>query len=41
MPNKANPKDILGINARNSLYVSRNSRKAKAIAHSKYATKIL
>jgi alpha-L-glutamate ligase-like protein len=41
MPKKANPSDLLGINARNSLYVSRNSRKAKAIARSKYATKIL
>ncbi|MBU1033977.1 hypothetical protein KKI22_03490 [Patescibacteria group bacterium] len=37
--NKA--KDLLGINARNSLYLSRSSGKAKAIVHSKYATKIL
>jgi alpha-L-glutamate ligase-like protein len=41
MTKKANASDLLGINARNSLYVSRNSRKAKAIARSKYATKIL
>jgi alpha-L-glutamate ligase-like protein len=41
MPKPANASDLLGINARNSLYVSRNSRKAKAIARSKYATKIL
>ncbi|NMA29489.1 MAG: hypothetical protein GX943_00270 [Candidatus Pacebacteria bacterium] len=41
MSKKANASDLLGINARNSLYVSRNSRKAKAIARSKYATKIL
>lgn len=41
MIKKANASDLLGINARNSLYVSRNSRKAKAIARSKYATKIL
>ncbi len=34
-------KDLLGINARNSLYLSRSSNKAKAIVHSKYATKIL
>jgi hypothetical protein len=32
-------KDLLGINARNSLYLSRSSNKAKAIVHSKYATK--
>ncbi len=37
--NKA--KDLLGINARNSLYLSRSSNKVKAIVHSKYATKIL
>lgn len=37
--NKA--KDLLGINARNSLYLSRSSGKVKAIVHSKYATKIL
>lgn len=37
--NKA--KDLLGINARNALYLSRSSGKAKAIVHSKYATKIL
>lgn len=37
--NKA--KDLLGINARNSLYLSRSSGKSKAIVHSKYATKIL
>ena len=36
-----NPSDILGMNARNQLYVSRNSRRAKSICHSKYATKIL
>jgi hypothetical protein len=41
MTKKATASDLLGINARNSLYVSRNSRKAKAIARSKYATKIL
>jgi len=34
-------KDLLGINARNTLYLSRSSKKAKAIVHSKYATKIL
>jgi len=33
--------DLLGINARNSIYISRNSRRSKAIARSKYATKIL
>ncbi len=37
--NKA--KDLLGINARNALYLSRSSGKAKAIVRSKYATKIL
>lgn len=37
--NKA--KDLLGINARNALYLSRSSSKSKAIVHSKYATKIL
>lgn len=37
--NKA--KDLLGINARNSLYLSRSSNKVKAIVRSKYATKIL
>lgn len=37
--NKA--KDLLGINARNSLYLSRSSGKVKAIVRSKYATKIL
>lgn len=36
-----NPSNILGINARNQLYVSRNSRRSKSICHSKYATKIL
>ena len=41
MTKQATASDLLGINARNSLYVSRNSRKAKAIARSKYATKIL
>lgn len=35
------PKDILGMNARNRLYVSLNSRKAKSICKSKYATKLL
>jgi alpha-L-glutamate ligase-like protein len=34
-------KEILGINARNSLYLSRSSNKAKSIVHSKFATKIL
>ena len=33
--------DVLGMNARNSLYTSRNSRRAKALVGSKYATKIL
>ncbi len=37
--NKA--KDLLGINARNSLYLSRSSSKVKALVRSKYATKIL
>ncbi len=37
--NKA--KDLLGINARNAIYLSRSSNKSKAIVHSKYATKIL
>ena len=32
---------LLGVNARNSLYISRNSPRSKAIARSKYATKIL
>ncbi len=36
-----NPSEILGMNARNQLYVSRNSQRAKSICHSKYATKIL
>ncbi|MBD3250601.1 MAG: hypothetical protein GF381_03475 [Candidatus Pacebacteria bacterium] len=35
------PSKILGMNARNQLYVSRNSRKSKSICHSKYATKVL
>ena len=34
-------KDLLGINARNSLYLSRSSGKSKSIVRSKYATKIL
>ncbi len=34
-------KDLLGINARNALYLSRSSGKAKSIVRSKYATKIL
>lgn len=34
-------KDLLGINARNALYLSRSSGKAKALVRSKYATKIL
>lgn len=38
---KSKAKEILGINARNSLYLSRSSNKAKAIVRSKYATKIL
>jgi len=37
--NKA--KDLLGINARNALYLSRSSAKVKSIVRSKYATKIL
>ena len=41
MANRPKITDLLGINARNSLYISRNSRKSKAIARSKYATKIL
>lgn len=41
MANQPKITDLLGINARNSLYISRNSRKSKAIARSKYATKIL
>jgi alpha-L-glutamate ligase-like protein len=36
-----NPSNILGMNARNQLYVSRNSKRSKTICHSKYATKIL
>ncbi len=36
-----NPSNILGLNARNRLYVSRNPQRAKSICHSKYATKIL
>ncbi len=36
-----NPSDILGMNARNQLYVSRNPQRAKSICHSKYATKVL
>lgn len=36
-----NPSDILGMNARNRLYVSRNPQRAKSICHSKYATKVL
>lgn len=36
-----NPSDILGMNARNQLYVSRNSRRSKNICHSKYASKVL
>ena len=35
------PSNILGMNARNQLYVSRNSKRAKSICHSKYATKVL
>lgn len=34
-------KDLLGINARNGLYLSRSSAHAKALVRSKYATKIL
>lgn len=34
-------KELLGINARNALYLSRSSGKAKSIVRSKYATKIL
>ena len=36
-----NPSEILGMNARNRLYVTLNPKRAKAICHSKYATKIL
>ncbi len=35
------PADILGMNARDQLYTSRNSKTAKSICASKYATKIL
>lgn len=34
-------KELLGINARNALYLSRSSGRAKSIVRSKYATKIL
>ncbi|MCA9369804.1 hypothetical protein KC686_01465 [Candidatus Woesebacteria bacterium] len=33
--------DILGMNARNSQYISQNNTQAKSVASSKYATKIL
>ncbi len=36
-----NPSDILGMNARNQLYISRNTPKARSICKSKYATKVL
>ncbi len=36
-----NPSDILGMNARNRLYVPLNSRFSKSICQSKYATKVL
>jgi len=36
-----NPSEILGMNARNRLYVTLNPKRAKAICQSKYATKIL
>ncbi|MBD3279386.1 MAG: hypothetical protein GF390_01600 [Candidatus Pacebacteria bacterium] len=35
------PSEILGMNARNQLYLSLNSAKAKSICKSKYATKVL
>ncbi len=36
-----NPSDVLGMNARNQLYVPLNSPFSKSICHSKYATKVL
>ncbi len=36
-----NTKDILGMNARNRLYTSKNSKKARSICHSKFLTKQL
>ncbi|KUK79006.1 MAG: Alpha-L-glutamate ligase [Microgenomates bacterium 39_7] len=36
-----NPSDVLGMNARNRLYVPLNPRFSKSICHSKYATKVL
>jgi len=36
-----NPSDVLGMNARNQLYVPMNSSFSKSICHSKYATKVL
>jgi alpha-L-glutamate ligase-like protein len=36
-----NPSDILGMNARNRLYVPLNPKFSKSICHSKYATKVL
>lgn len=36
-----NPTHVLGMNARNQIYVAMNSSKARSIAASKYATKIL
>jgi phosphoribosylamine-glycine ligase len=40
MPNNK-AKDILGINARNSVYLRQSSGRSKALVRSKYATKIL
>ncbi len=37
----AKAQDLLGINARNGLYLSRSSTRSKSIVRSKYATKIL
>ncbi len=36
-----NPSDVLGMNARNRLYVPLNPKFSKSICHSKYATKVL
>ncbi len=35
------PSDVLGMNARNQLYVPLNPKRARGICHSKFATKIL
>ena len=35
------PSELLGMNARNQIYVPLNPKRSKSICHSKYATKIL